>query len=425
MNTVILGLLYGDEGKGKIVDYQADKHDIIVRFQGGPNAGHTIYRNNKKIVLHQIPSGILSGKPVVIGNGCIVDIFKLIQEIDMLIESGYTDVLNLLHISHCAHVITQKHIDKDVKKENSGKGNGSTKCGIGPCYSDKYAREGIRIYQFLEKHTDFSYEVAITSQLNTLSNEQEQRYNNIYNNLKKCVCDTTNYLQKSIDQGKNILFEGAQGVFLSIDNFMYPNVSSSNVDIGGVISGTGVNHKQINNVLGIVKSYMSRVGDGPFVTQISGEDEKKLRDVGQEYGATTGRPRKVGWLDLPMIKYACKVVGVDQLAITRIDTLIDAFGDKETIPVCVDYSDKSGMIWGEFPTFEHQYLTDNVHPMYIDVPMFNYEDVEQFINNDVAEKAQNNSNNFTNFIHTIERYTQTPIKMISFGKNKEDVYCLK
>ena len=414
MNTVILGLIYGDEGKGKIVDYQALNHDIVARFQGGPNAGHTIYRNDTKIVLHQIPSGILNGKDVVIGNGCIIDVKKLILEINMLIENGYTDIFDLLHISHCAHVILPEHIEKDVAKENSGKGNGSTKCGIGPCYSAKYAREGIRIGEYVKKYN-----------INDIFGDQKTvNYDTIYTRIKKRICDTTQYLQDMIDIGKNILFEGAQGAFLSIDNFMYPNVSSSNVDVGGVISGTGVNHKQIDNVIGIVKAYSSRVGNGPFVTQIFGEDEQILREAGKEYGATTGRPRKVGWLDLPMVKYISRVIGVDSLAITRLDTLIEATKHLEKIPVCVNYLDKENFIWNHFPTDNQYYVDGNVMPQYIQIEKFTMDDINRSIEDYKKEHTIYTSkyNPFAQFIHTIEEHTGVRVSMISFGKNRDDVF---
>ena len=413
MNTVVLGLLYGDEGKGKIVDYYALTHDIVVRFQGGPNAGHTLYRNDIKIVLHQIPSGVLNNKTVVIGNGCIIDVKKLIKEVDMLIKGGYTNVIDLLRISHCAHVILPEHIQKDIEKENSGKGNGSTKCGIGPCYSAKYAREGIRIGDFIKKYTIDDI----------FGDEKSVNYDTIYTKIKEnCICDTTQYLYNMMDLGKSLLFEGAQGAFLSIDNFMYPNVSSSNVDVGGVISGTGVNHKYINNVVGIVKAYNSRVGDGPFVTQVFGEDEKILREAGQEYGATTGRPRKVGWLDLPMVKYISKVVGVDSIALTRLDTLIEGTKHLDKIPICVNYLDKDGFVWNNFPTYINEYK-GNVKPQYIAVDKFNMDDINKAVNlyKQTGSYINEEYNPFVNFILTVQKYAQVRVGMISFGRERDQV----
>ena len=355
-DTLILGLLRGDEGKGKITDYFADKHDMVIRFQGGPNAGHTIYKDGLKLVLHQLPSGILHGDRTInlIGHGTIIDVKKLIIEIGNVVSTFNTSLSNIqLKIAKGCHVITRQHIIDDTERENSGKGNGSTKCGISPCYRDKYYREGVRLVDWWKEDNINEVKQLILQDDNISISEDD--LNQIIHFIEINMVDDTyelNYNWKN----RTKLFEGAQGVFLDIDNPYYPNVSSSSVSVGGLMTGTGIALKNLKDlkVIGVVKSYMSSVGVGFFPTEIKDKLEweykgkkysisaDRIREVGQEYGATTGRPRKVGILDLPMVKHAVDTVGVDSICLTRLDTLQEIFPYSEypVFPVCTGYGIK-------------------------------------------------------------------------------------
>ena len=355
-DTLILGLLRGDEGKGKITDYFADKHDMVIRFQGGPNAGHTIYKDGLKLVLHQLPSGILHGDRTInlIGHGTIIDVKKLIIEIGNVVSTFNTSLSNIqLKIAKGCHVITRQHIIDDTERENSGKGNGSTKCGISPCYRDKYYREGVRLVDWWKEDNINEVKQLILQDDNISISEDD--LNQIIHFIEINMVDDTyelNYNWKN----RTKLFEGAQGVFLDIDNPYYPNVSSSSVSVGGLMTGTGIALKNLKDlkVIGVVKSYMSSVGVGFFPTEIKDKLEweykgkkysitaERIREVGQEYGATTGRPRKVGILDLPMVKHAVDTIGVDSICLTRLDTLQEIFPYSEypVFPVCTGYGIK-------------------------------------------------------------------------------------
>ena len=340
MKKLILGLMRGDEGKGKITDFFADESDIVIRYAGSCNAGHTLYRNGKKIVLHQIPSGILNKKVCIIGRGCLIDLKKLLNEIKQLnelVQDGqlkgfkYGDsIFNYLKISYGAHLIFQHHIQEDIEREDSGKGNGSTKCGIAPGYRDKYYRSGLRVFDLL-KMAHNSKDVN-TIKFNNLLKDIDLTLSDLQEVLK-CAIDDEYYINEICPDDANILFEGAQGVLLDINSPYYPNVSSSSVGIDGVIAGTGINYNTLMKdfeIIGVAKAYMSSVGVGTFLTQLDGVDDvaaKKIRDAGAEYGATTGRPRKVGWFDIPLLNYSIRTSGANSLCITRLDTLMEAFKD--------------------------------------------------------------------------------------------------
>lgn len=414
MNTLVVGLLRGDEGKGKICDYLADRHDVVIRYAGGPNAGHSIYRNDKLFVTHIIPSGIFSKKICIIGRGCVVNLNKFYQEykdlIKFLIENKDTtfedpekDILKYIKISYGAHVITQEHIKVDTERENVGKGNGSTKQGISPAYRDKYYREGKRVFDILNR---FRSEVS-SSELQFLN---------------AIVIDEEKYINKN--SNLNYLFEGAQGILLDIDNPYYPNVSSSSVNVGGILTGTGISYKNLMkdfSVTGIVKSYMSSVGVGKFLTEIKtteenkkvifidhyeiyDEPDKSIRNVGHEYGATTGRPRKVGWMDIPLIKYSIRTTGVDNICLTRLDTLRLAFKNYKKIPICIAYKNKNTK---ELITEADIWNLDDYEPVY------------EFI--DMWKEDSLNDENFVKYINFIENKLEVPIKYISIGKNKDNI----
>jgi adenylosuccinate synthase len=411
-NCVVLGLLRGDEGKGKIVDYLAQNYHIVCRFQGGPNAGHTIYVNDKKIVLHQIPSGILSGKTCVIAHGCVVDPVKLLKELFQLqMEFSGNNFKDLLKVAKNCHVIYPAHIATDVARENEGKGNGSTKCGISQCYGDKYLRTGKRLCDLF----DMSFSKEQQAKVQTDFGITEEGYKILCNLL---IDDS--YFFNYENPKSTILFEGAQGVFLDIDNPVYPNVSSSHVNMGGVIAGTGISFHRMRdcNIIGAVKSYMSSVGDGEFLTEIKDEitlqfkgksytfTAEDLRSVGNEYGATTGRPRKVGFLDLVMVKSACDSIGVTELCLTRLDTLTQAFSKQGIIPVCVGYAKKDSDII--IPETEISwYDLSNYRPVYKCFEMWKEPSLQH--------------ENFVKFINYIGKFTGVNVSLISTGKGKNDI----
>lgn len=430
-DTLILGLLRGDEGKGKITDYFADKHDMVIRFQGGPNAGHTIYKDNKKLVLHQLPSGILHGDRTInlIGHGTIIDVRKLIIEIGNVVSTFNTSLSNLqLKIAKGCHVITRQHIIDDTERENSGKGNGSTKCGISPCYRDKYYREGVRLVDWWKEDNINEVKQLILQDDNISISEDD--LNQIIHFIEINMVDDTyelNYNWKN----RTKLFEGAQGVFLDIDNPYYPNVSSSSVSVGGLMTGTGISLKNLRDlkVIGVVKSYMSSVGVGFFPTEIKDKLEweykgkkysisaDRIREVGQEYGATTGRPRKVGILDLPMVKHAVDTIGVDSICLTRLDTLQEIFPYSEypVFPVCTGYGIK-----GEDGSITN--LTDaNNNVSWYDV----------LANSDKIVPVYTLMNNWLDRNYTygaamdlikfINNFVGVDIEFASTGKNKSDI----
>ena len=306
---VVLGLQYGDEGKGKVVDYLARKYDYVVRFHGGNNAGHTLVVNGNRTAVHALPSGVLHSQVCnIIANGCVIDPVQLAKEITE--HGGVSSLKHRLFISHAAHVITPSTVAED---RATGSKVGTTGRGIGPTYAAKMHRTGMRMDDLEEGKLDDVFGKDITSL------------------IKPFVCDTHALLRNAHASGANILLEGAQGTLLDIDHGTYPYVTSSSCTIGGALTGTGLNHKAIRKVIGVAKAYTTRVGEGPFPTEQDNEVGNKLREIGGEYGTTTGRNRRCGWLDLADLRYACTVNGVDELVVTKLDVL-DSF---EHIPVCV------------------------------------------------------------------------------------------
>lgn len=342
---VLLGLQYGDEGKGKVVDLITNStllepYQIVARFAGGNNAGHTITFNGQKHVLHLIPSGIFGDCMNVIGNGCVIDPISLMTEIKRLEALGI-DVKSKLLISKKAHITTPFHRYDDLKSEGL-KGSakiGSTLKGIGPTYTSKTAREGLRISDALDMYKDLNhkmrYILSASCDFNDALWELTQNYN---------ITDTENYLNKAIKEGKRVLTEGAQGSLLDVDFGTYPFVTSSNTCIGGVMTGLGIPPQSIRDVIGITKAYCTRVGSGPFITEQDNEIGLKLRQIGNEFGSTTGRERRCGWLNLKELEYACMINGVTKLCLMKIDVL----SDFDEIKVCVDYDDKGEPIYKTF-----------------------------------------------------------------------------
>ena len=349
---VLLGLQWGDEGKGKIVDYIAPQYDIVARFQGGPNAGHTIIFNNKKIVLHTIPSGIFrDGIKNVIGPGVVVDPITLQKEILEIAKFGVS-VKEALFLAKKAHLILPTHRMLDMASEFSkGKEKiGSTLKGIGPTYMDKTGRNGLRIGQILERDFLQSYNKLKEKHLGLLGmygveldfdleGEEEKWFDSIEALKQYQLIDTPYFINGEMGKEKKILAEGAQGSMLDIDFGTYPYVTSSNTTTAGVCTGLGISPKSINRVIGISKAYCTRVGSGPFPSELFNETGELLQKHGHEFGATTGRPRRCGWIDLPQLKYSIMINGVTDIAMTKIDVL-DHF---DSIAAVVAYQLESGI----------------------------------------------------------------------------------
>lgn len=350
MVDVLLGLQWGDEGKGKIVDYFAPQYDIIARFQGGPNAGHTLYVNDKKVVLHQIPSGIFHANTInLIGNGVVLDpvIFK--KECDKVAEFG-VDFRKNLYISERTHLILPTHRALDKASELS-KGNdkiGSTLKGIGPAYMDKTGRNGLRVGDLLDKSFTTQYirlRLKHEKMLNSLNFHEdisawEEEFFEAIEFLKTFkIVNGEYFINEKLKEGKTVLAEGAQGSMLDVDFGTFPFVTSSNTISAGVCTGLGVAPQKIRDVIGVTKAYCTRVGSGPFPTELHDEMGEELRRIGSEFGATTGRPRRCGWIDLVALNFACMVNGVTKLVMTKADVL-DAFDE---LKVCTSYkiNDKS------------------------------------------------------------------------------------
>ena len=420
--TVIVGAQWGDEGKGKVVDYLAGKADTVVRFQGGNNAGHTVVVGGKKVIFHLVPSGMLyPGKLVVIGNGVVVDLEVLNEELENFKQMGI-DYKDRFFISSSAHIIFPYHKEIDALREQmrGDKKIGTTKRGIGPAYEDKVARMGIRI-------GDLLYPEILKGKLETYLDHQNRyivdilggepfKFEDVYEeimklggNIKKHIINTTHLLHRL--KGKKILFEGAQGSLLDVDHGTYPFVTSSNTTIGGVFTGSGVNPSFISEIIGISKAYTTRVGGGPFPTELNDETGQRLRDRGGEYGATTGRPRRTGWLDIVALNYAAKINGLTGIAITKLDVL----SGEEEIKIAVEY-ECEGEITGEFPPFS--YLLEKCVPVYKTLPGWK-EDISDCRNfSDLPETAQN-------YIHRIEELTGVPVVMVSVGQEREQIIHLK
>jgi len=385
MIDVVMGLSWGDEGKGKIIDYMADNYNSIARYNGGSNAGHSIFFNNKNYALHLIPSGIFYGKKCIIGNGVIIDPISLMKEIEYL-ESDGIEVKNNLYISKYAHIITPQHIEEDKKKDSQLK-IGTTGKGIGPCYKSKAERTGIRICDINDRY------------ISTIENKDFSNALLYLLNLK--ISNFENYVN---DKNLEILAEGAQGTLLDIDFGTYPYVSSSNSTIGGVLTGLGVSHKMIRNVYGVFKAYMTRVGNGPFVTEIKGKIGEKIREIGKEYGATTGRPRRCGWLDIPALRYACLINGVTELIMTKADVL----NDFEEVKICIGYTITEDDEENNYYNFDNTiYSNENAKPIYKKLKGWNIKD-----NREPLEE----------FIEFIEKEVGVKITIVSTGIERYDLY---
>ena len=408
---VLLGLQWGDEGKGKIVDVLTPKYDIIARFQGGPNAGHTLEFEGIKHVLHTIPSGIFRENVInIIGNGVVIDPIILKHEIEEL-EKLNVDVTKKLLISKKAHLIlpTHKLLDKASEKAKGKLKIGSTLKGIGPTYMDKTGRNGLRVGDILSRNFSEKF-LRLKDKHFQLLNDIEDDYSIMEKEFLESIeflkrfehIDSEHYLNNAIKNGKKVLAEGAQGTLLDIDFGTYPFVTSSNTISAGTCTGMGVAPNKINNIIGIFKAYCTRVGSGPFPTELNDETGQKMRDIGHEYGATTGRERRCGWIDLPALKYAIMINGVTELCMMKADVL-DSF---EEINVCTHYKINGE----EFDYFPFEIGKDTI-PVYKSLKGWNT-DITNLIDQNNLPKE------LLDYIHFLEAELEVPIKIVSVGPNR-------
>ncbi len=417
MVNVVLGAFYGDEGKGKIIDYLSKEAKYAVRFSGGNNAGHTIEVDGHKFAFHLIPSGILNENvKAILGNGVVIDPKVLIEEINNLKENGYK--VDNLYISDKAHVILPYHLAFDEMQEDLRKDRkiGTTKRGIGPAYCDKFERCGIRMGDFVGSNFKEYLKTNIQNKNVILAafGYPELDFETVYNEykeyaeiLKPYVVDTTTMLHKALNNNENILCEGAQATLLDIDFGSYPFVTSSNPTIGGVSTGTGIGAKYINEVYGVIKAYSSRVGEGPYVTELKDEVGDKIRELGHEYGTTTKRPRRCGWLDIVALNYAIMLNGITAIAMNHLDTI----GKLDKIKLCVAY---------DYLGKREEYFNSNLEFLEKSKPIYeefegNFGDISQCKTfEELPENAQK-------YIRRIEELTHTKVKFIGTGAGRESI----
>ena len=419
-NLVVVGAQWGDEGKGKIVDWLTATRDVVVRFQGGHNAGHTIYKDGKKIVLHLIPSGIINSEiSCVIGNGVVISISHLLQEINNLTEAGI-DVIGRLKISLNCPLLLPTHQLLDLSNERVLKKDaiGTTNKGIGPCYEDKVARRGLRFADFFSNDFELKCEKLLNYHNFLLGNYYKQpkvEVSKIISELKNdylkltallpgVLVDTANLLNEVKNLGKSVIFEGAQGTLLDLDNGTYPFVTSSNTVASNYATGSGVGPNYCNNIMGIAKAYCTRVGAGPFPTELNCEMGEKLGEIGAEYGSTTNRKRRCGWLDLVALKRAVELNGITELCLTKLDVL-DGFPQ---VGICVEY-EVEGKIISSYPD------TDLVDAKPV------YEVLPGWVKSSGIKKFEYLPENCINYIRYIEDYLKIPVSIVSVGVNKDDL----
>jgi len=422
--VVVVGTQWGDEGKGKVVDILAEHADIIVRYQGGNNAGHTLVVDGHKTVLHLIPSGVLhKGKVCVIGNGVVVDPAVLITEIDELRHRGHLQDDDALKISDRAHVIMPYHRAIDLARERlRGEGRiGTTGRGIGPTYEDKMARIGVRFADLLDDEM-FSDVLRYTleeknSYLNAILKEQSLDFDSIHNaycgfraRLARHVIDTSVYLHQALRQSKRVLLEGAQGTMLDVDHGTYPYVTSSNTVAGAACTGTGIAPHQISAVVGIVKAYTTRVGAGPFPTELHDALGKKLQQDGDEFGATTGRPRRCGWFDAVVVRHAVRLNGMTGLALTKLDVLTGF----NTLRICTGY-EFNGTHLEDFPASGA--VLRAVQPVYEELPGWREPLNKARSLNDLPPNARA-------YIRRLEEVSGAPMIMVSVGAGRNETILL-
>ena len=416
--NAVVGAQWGDEGKGKIVDLLSKDVKVVARFQGGANAGHTVYHNNEKLILHQIPSGILRDDCIcVLGSGMVIDPIELVSEITELKDNGFT-LKNKLCISQHAHIVTPLHKFLDVHKEKLSKNPiGTTGKGIGPAYKDKYSRVGIRAIDLLyenivqtkiDKRLDkISSRYKISKEDIIAINSDLKIFFNSIEIIKEYIVDTFEILHSNIDKNESILIEGAQGALLDIDHGTFPYVTSSNPSIGGIANGLGIPLTLLNNAIGIFKAYTTRVGEGPFPTELINRIGDKLREIGKEYGATTGRPRRCGWVDAVAARYTSKLNGLNRLVITKLDIL----SGLEKIKVCTEYEYR-----GTKTKLMSKVINDlsEVKPIYKEFSGWD-DDISS------VTSYQDLPDNAKRYLDFLVLEIGVPIKIISVGPHREQV----
>ncbi|WP_425448752.1 adenylosuccinate synthase [Dethiothermospora halolimnae] len=420
MNTlVILGAQWGDEGKGKITDYLAEKSDMVVRYQGGDNAGHTVEIGDNQYKLHLIPSGIFNkDKICILGNGLVINPKSLLDEIKYLTDRGIST--DNLRISDRAHIILPYHIELDrLQEEKKGKNKiGTTVKGIGPCYKDKVERVGLRMCDIFYKET---FEERLRENIRNKNEIIEKLYNgkpldedNIVkeymgylDEIKKYVVDTTALLNDSIEKGNKILFEGAQGTLLDLDFGTYPYLTSSHPISGGVSIGSGINPLKLDGAIGIVKAYTTRVGRGPFPTELHDKTGDAIREKGHEFGTTTGRPRRCGWLDGVMLRYSARINGLTSIAVTRLDTL----GGFDKLKICTGY-ELDGKVVKDFPASLETLA--KCKPIYEEFDGWKEEDMKDITKyEDLPENAKK-------YVEKIEEMTGVNVDVASIGPKRSE-----
>ncbi len=415
---VVVGLQWGDEGKGKITDVLSAKCDYVVRYQGGNNAGHTVYVGKDKFVLHLLPSGVLQSKgKCIIANGVVVNPEAFFEEIEELEKRGLPT--DHVFISKRSHIILPYHILYDTYREEAAGDSriGTTKRGIGPCYEDKIARTGIRAIDLLNP-TILAQKIKQNLEIKNaifekLYNKPPLDYDQILaeytaygQKLKARIIDSEIEINQAIDQGKNVLFEGAQALLLDIDFGTYPYVTSSSPTTGGVCIGAGVPPNKLQNLIGVAKAYCTRVGNGPFITELDNEIGEKIREIGVEFGATTGRPRRCGWLDLVALKHACMINGINNLVITKLDV----FSGFEKIKICTAYEKEDGEI--------ATYFSASTEKLELYKPV--YEELDGW-NEDICEEHSFDSLpiNAQKYLKFIENYLGIDICLVSVGPDRK------
>ena len=418
--VVVVGAQWGDEGKGKIVDIYTQHADMVVRYAGGANAGHTLVVDGKKTVLRLIPSGVLhKSSRIVLGQGTVIDPEVLLQEIDLLRDS-YALTKERMTVSDRAHVVLPHHMQLDALGERGKKAIGTTKRGIGPCYQDKAARRGLRVCDLLDEQR-FREKVALNlegwepiarAHGETLPSVDEiaQKYLPLGERLRPYVGNAGRVVDEAVRSKRHVLLEGAQGTMLDVDHGTYPYVTSSNAVAGGAAIGAGIGPTAIDRVVGITKAYTTRVGEGPFPTELHGEAGEALRKAGNEYGAVTGRPRRCGWLDLPALRYAVRVNGLDTLAMTKLDVLCGL----DAIKLCVAY-ELDGQRLDEPPPDADDLA--RVKPIYEVLPCWHGE-------LSAAKNVEDLPDNVRSYIDRVERETRCAIKLVSVGADREHTITL-
>ena len=417
--SVLVGAQWGDEGKGKVTDLISGDFDVVCRYSGGANAGHTVIANGKKLALHQVPSGVMyEGTTPVIGNGCIVDPEVLLSEVDTLEAEGISCAD--LRISGNAHIVMPYHKDLDGAHEKKLGKNliGTTKRGVGPCYMDKMNRTGLRMQDMLDDDTfreklaaALAYQNPILEKvygLPTYTVEQIcEDFLPYAERLRPYIIESSKLLNEELAAGKNILFEGAQATMLDIDHGTYPFVTSSNCTAGGAVTGSGVGPCNIERVLGVAKAYLTRVGSGPFPTELDLNEGvgKFLLETGHEYGVTTGRKRRCGWYDAVVVKYAAQINGLTDLAITKLDVLTGL----DTIKVCTAY-DCDGVEYDTVP--EHRAVFDHAKPKYIEVPGWQEDITDCRSFDELPQAAQD-------YIKLIEDLSGVKVSIVAVGPDRE------